>query len=157
MANNKVTDRGLERLVLKFDSLSQPGPLMRKCHQRTREIYSERLGDTGLSRQQTALMIAIYQNPNATYTRLSEASGFDRSTMAEMIDRLVAGKLALRKKSPDDGRAYAVELTAKGRRLLESMIKDVNSVQQSILKPLPKELRPVFIRCLRIMLELEKG
>lgn len=155
MVTKSTTPTELEPTVLYFDLQATPGHLLRRCHQRSREVFNKHMRGTGLSRQLLSVLISIYQNSGATYTVLSEASGFDRNTLAEMINRLVDRKLARRKQADDDARAYSVELTAKGRKLLESVIGNVQQVQEEILTPLPPELRPVFVRCLRIMIGLE--
>lgn len=146
-----------EAAVLELDLRSTPGHLLRRCHQRSREVFNQYMGDTGLSRQLLSVLICIYQNPGETYTVLSDVSGFDRNTLAEMIDRLVGQKYAVRKRSSTDGRAYAVELTASGKKLVRSVIHRTAEVQKQILEPLPEELRPVFIRCLQIIIGLEEA
>lgn len=140
-----------KRRVLNFDPLSSPGSLLRRCHQSSRSIYDKAMGHTGLSRQQIALMISMYHNPASTHSQISEASGFERNTLAEMIDRLIVAQLATRERSPHDGRAYAVELTARGRELLEGHIEDIEAIQKEILRPLPPDMRADFIHCLRLL------
>jgi len=143
--------------VLGFDLHNAPGHLLRRCHQHSREIFNQHMGDKGLSRQLLSVLISIYQNPAETYTVLSTISGFDRNTLAEMIDRLVQQKLATRKRSEKDARAYSVELTDKGKKLVRSVMQKAKLVQEQLLEPLPEALRPVFMQCMRIMLDLEKA
>lgn len=141
--------------VLGLDLSAMPGHLLRRCHQRSREVYERHLGATGLSREQVALMIAMYQNPNVAHARLSELTGFDRNTLADMVDRLMVKKLTLRRRARDDKRAYEVALTAKGARALTAMVADIDATQAEILSAIPQELRVVFVRCLRVMAGFE--
>lgn len=152
-----MTKTSRQKRVLNFDLLSSPGSLLRRCHQSSRSIYDRLMGHTSLSRQQISLMISIYHNPASTHSQLSNTSGFERNTLAEMIDRLIVANYATRERSEHDGRAYAVDLTAQGRELLERHIEDIEAIQKEILKPLPPEMRPDFIRCLRLIAGVEGG
>jgi DNA-binding MarR family transcriptional regulator len=132
-----------------------PDHLLRRCHQRSREIYESLIGRRGLSRQQFAVLIAMGRNPGATLTGLAAASGFDRNTLAEMIGRLAAGGYVTRRRSARDARAFAIALTAKGARFVAAMMPKAHEVQRRILEPLPAALRPVFLHCLRLLLGLD--
>lgn len=141
-----------ETLVSLFDLDSAPGHLLRRCHSRARAIFDDLIGrETGLSKQQVALMVTIAKKPSATHAQLSEESGFDRNTLADTIDRLIAKGLAIRARSPRDARAYEIGLTKLGRSVLEELIPRSLAVQAKILEPLPEALRSVFIECLQIL------
>lgn len=129
-----------------------PGFLLRCAHQRSRQIFDELIGShTGLSRQQVAVMMGLYRNRNVTQTELAQSSGFDRNTLAELMNRLVRRGLVARRRSADDARAYDVSLTPAGQTLLESLFPKMRQVQTQILAPLPAKLRPMFLHCLRIL------
>jgi len=132
-----------------------PGHLLRRCHQRSREIYESLIGRHGLSRQQFAVLIAMAGDPGASLTRISAATGFDRNTLAEMIGRLVKQGYVTRRRSKADARAFAITLAPKGARFVATMMPRAHEVQRRILAPLPPALRPVFVRCLRILLGLD--
>lgn len=125
---------------------------MRRCHSRARAIFDELVGrQTGLSKQQVALMIAIAHRPAATHAQLSEETGFDRNTLADTLNRLIVKGLASRQPSRLDARAYDIRLTPSGFTQLEELIPLSFEVQAKIIAPIPAELRPDFIRCLRIL------
>lgn len=133
-----------------------PGHLLRRCHQRSREIYEELIGHRGLSRQQFAVLIAMSRTANASLTGISDATGFDRNTLAEMIGRLLKKGYVTRRRSAEDGRAFEIALTPAGARFVVEMMPRAHEVQRRILEPLPAELRPLFVRCLRILIGLER-
>lgn len=54
-----------------------------------------------------------------TQTRLVEVMGMDRSTLADVVRRLVRRRLVARKRTKEDQRAYAVTLTEDGRKVLK--------------------------------------
>jgi DNA-binding MarR family transcriptional regulator len=137
-----------------FELRESPGYLLRRCHQRSRQIFDELIGfETGLSRQQVALLIGIDRNPHATQARLSEATGFDRNTLAELMNRLIGKKLVERKRAESDARAYEVTLSELGAAVVRNAYPKYRQVQARILAPLPADLRPRFLECLHILSE----
>ena len=47
-----------------------------------------------------------------------DRTGIDRSTLADIVARLLARGLIQRKRAKEDGRAYAIKLTPQGARSL---------------------------------------
>jgi DNA-binding MarR family transcriptional regulator len=141
------------KLLSRFRLLDSPGHLIRRNHQRSYEIFTQIVGDD-VTRQQVALLIALYQNPGATQNMLVGATGFDRATIAEMMGRLVARGLVERARDSHDGRAWTMHVTPAGEAMLLERIPQIVAAQEEILRPLPDDLRPVFIRCLHILLGL---
>ena len=139
-------------LIDRFDLHKAPGHLLRRCHSRARAIFDELVGrKTGLSKQQVALLVAIAHSPAATHAQLSEETGFDRNTLADTLNRLIAKGLVVRQRSLVDARAYDIQLTREGLRSLGELIPLSFEVQAKIIEPIPEELRPMFIRCLQIL------
>lgn len=154
MAGGNAKSNGSRGGVSGFSLVEAPGHLLRRSHQRSYEIFARLVGDD-ITRQQIALLIALEQNPGASQSGLVAATGFDKSTLKEMLGRMVKTGWVARARDPEDRRAWTIRLTKAGRTLLEERYPRVAQVQTEILAPLPPELRPVFIRCLRILLGLE--
>lgn len=141
-----------EALVAQFDLHNSPGHLLRRCHSRARAVFDSLIGrETGLSKPQVALMVSIAHSPAATHAQLSEESGFDRNTLADTIDRLVAKGFVVRERSARDARAYEIHLTEEGHARLEAMIPQSFEVQAKIIEPIPEHLRAGFIYCLQLV------
>lgn len=139
-------------LVEKFDLHNSPGHLLRRCHSRARAIFDDLVGrETGLSKQQVAVMVTIAHNPAATHALLAEETGFDRNTLADTIDRLIVKGLTVRQRSSRDARAYEIRLTDEGHSQLEALIPLSYEVQKKIIEPLPEASRQHFIECLQIL------
>ncbi|MFM0341439.1 MarR family winged helix-turn-helix transcriptional regulator [Paraburkholderia fungorum] len=155
---SSIDSRHARKIADQFDLREAPGHLLRRCHSRARAIFDDLIGrQTGLSKQQMALMVAIARIPNATHAQLSEETGFDRNTLADTLDRLISKGLARRERSEIDARAYQIQLTSDGINQLESLIPLAHEVQQKIIEPLPEELRPIFIQCLRILAGIDEA
>ena len=130
--------------------------LLRRAHFRAEEIFIEELGSSGLTPGQKALLITAYQNPGANQNLLAEKIAIDRNSFAEMLARMVARGYVRRERSSADGRAYKITITDKGVKLLEEVLPRDAVVENRIMEPLPPELRPLFVKCLKMMVGLEK-
>lgn len=133
---------------------SMPGHLLRRNHQRSLEIFTKVVGDD-VTRQQIALLIALSQHPNASQNAVVAVTGIDKGTLREMLGRMIKGGWVIRNRDPNDARAWTLNVTDSGRVLLNERIEQVVRAQDAILEPLPEELRPVFLHCLRVLVGLE--
>jgi DNA-binding MarR family transcriptional regulator len=81
-------------------------------------------------------------------TGLVEQTGVDRSTLADVVRRLVKKGLLQRKRTKRDARMYAVRLTSKGQSILSSVKPLATRVDQRILAVLRSDQRANFIEAL---------
>lgn len=63
---------------------------------------------------QVLLLAKIKEMPGVSQTALVEATGIDRSTLADVTRRLTKKGLVTRRRTRQDARAYAVNLTTEG-------------------------------------------
>ena len=138
-----------------FDLLEAPGHLLRRNHQRSYEIFCQVVG-SDVTRQQIALLITLSQNPGASQNLLVGETGFDKSTLKEMLGRMVEKEWVKRQRDPKDSRCWTMHITEQGQALLDERMARVVEAQKEILKPLPEEMRPIFLRCLRLLIGVEK-
>ena len=132
-----------------------PAHLLRRCHQRSEELFAAAVGSDGPTGQQIALLVSAVQNPEASQAELVELTGIDKNTLTQMIGRLTGRGLLERRPSKRDGRTNAISATAAGVRLLETVMPKVRRAQDQILEPVPSELRATFQHCLRRIAGLE--
>lgn len=59
-------------------------------------------------------------------------------------------------KAKEDARAYHITISQKGIDLLVEVLPRDREVEEKVIAPLPAELRPLFIKCLKIMVGLDK-
>ena len=64
-----------------------------------------------LTKQQFTLLCALEQNDGASQTTLVEITGIDRSTLAEMVRRMLEKGLLSRERTEEDQRANAVAIS----------------------------------------------
>lgn len=130
--------------------------LLRRAHFRAEELFSQEFGKDGLTPRQKALLITAYQHPGANQNELADRIAIDRNSFAEMLNRMVAAGYVRRQKARDDARAYEITITQKGIDLLSEVLPRDQQVEERVIQPLPPELRPLFIKCLKIMVELDR-
>lgn len=128
-----------------FDLAFSPGHLLRRCHQRSHELFNETMAGFGLTRQQTALLITLLRQPGTSVQELADLTGIDRNTLGGIVSRLVAKGLVEQRRSGRDARAYELEISEQGLALLRDMEVGVKLVQEQILAPLDAEERAAFI------------
>jgi DNA-binding MarR family transcriptional regulator len=134
-----------------FDLDTSPGHLLRRANQYANDLYANEQDAKILTQRQFAVLYAIDQKEGMSQTELVEATGIDRSTLADMIVRMQKRDLLARKRTEEDQRANSVRITAAGRRALKAVMPAVTKSEARILDALPQRLRADFIKCLIIL------
>lgn len=100
----------------KFDLSDSPGHLLRRAQQYAFDLFSKEIGDSRLTPRQFAVLLTVQQNEGLSQTDLVKRTGIDRSTLADMISRLINRKLLSRTRTKADARANSVKITAAGKK-----------------------------------------
>ncbi len=79
-------------------------------------------------------------------TELVTRTGIDRSTLADVIRRLVQRGWLQRRRTSSDARAYAIRLTEEGREILKNAEPAAQRVDEKVLSGLSGEERDRFMR-----------
>jgi DNA-binding MarR family transcriptional regulator len=140
-----------ERDIEAYSLNDAPGYLIRRCQQRAVEIFAQELGRTRLTPRQFALLLTLARRPGISQTELVAETSIDRSTLGEMIDRLVRRGLVRRRRSGKDQRANMVAILPAGIALLRECLPAIDRSQARIMMPLPPETRERFLDALRLM------
>lgn len=98
-------------------SLSQ---LFRRCAQYASDLLGRELAASGLTKTQYTVLACVEQNEGASQTELVARTNVDRSTLAEMLARMIEKSLLYRQRTEDDARAYSVRITPTGRKALRA-------------------------------------
>ena len=85
---------------------------------------------------------------------IRDRTGIDRSTIAEMIDRLVARGYIERKRDTGDQRVNTLWATVAGVAALEACVDAAMAAQEEILAPVPPEKRAALLEALVLLAEL---
>ncbi|MBI1265261.1 MAG: MarR family transcriptional regulator [Alphaproteobacteria bacterium] len=134
--------------ALTFDLAASPGHLLHRAQQFASERFSEATGGVELTQRQFAVLCAVHDLEGLTQTQLVQATGIDRSTLAELVSRMASKGLLVREKAAGDGRANAVRFTDAGRALYQTAIDGARAADEAILSALPKNKRASFAEAL---------
>jgi MarR family transcriptional regulator, temperature-dependent positive regulator of motility len=141
---DKLTVAALER---------SPSHLLHQALQFALDVYATEGEGVGapLTQRQFAVLAAVEAHPSPTQTDLVRATGVDRSTLADMIARLLTRGLLQRERSAMDARANVVRLTEEGTAALEAMRPRAAAADQRILQVLGGGKRDGFVTALRAL------
>jgi len=131
-----------------FDLSDAPSHLIRRCQQYYGDLYAREAGAREHTKQQFMLLAALEQNDGASQTALVEITGIDRSTLAEMVRRMLEKGLLTRERTEEDQRANAVAISASGRKALRSARNAADRAERQLLEALPAPDRQKFVKAL---------
>jgi DNA-binding MarR family transcriptional regulator len=90
------------------------GFLFRRLNSLSNTLFLKDSGQSELTAMQAGILLTIYQEETLSLRELARRMYVDRSTMQEVVNRLVARKLIARRVPESDRRTYELSLTAKG-------------------------------------------
>ena len=139
-------EAGKARTVLE----DSPSHLLHRVLQIALDIYNVEAGENALTQRQYALLQALDGAPEGlTQTELVHATGIDRSTLADLVARMLSKKLLARERSTTDARANQVRLAPAGKIALDDMQPRVLAADEKILSLLSAPKRESFVKLLR--------
>lgn len=136
-------------LVEAMQLQDSPAHLLRLSLQRLADLFSEQPRANGLTLRQFVLLLAAYQQPGSIQAELVARTGIDRSTVGDMLDRLVRRGFISRRRSGNDQRANAIFVLPEGVAALAAAMPAARNAQEQLLEPIPPELRSTFALLLR--------
>lgn len=130
-----------------------PLHLLHRAGQCASEVFQTELGSDDLTPRQYAILLTVAQNEGVSQTQLVELTGIDRSTLADVVRRMLKKGLLQRRRTRDDARAYAVKLTEEGARVLKTHDPLARKVDERILSSLPPQQRERFLQDLNAIVQ----
>ena len=128
-----------------------PYYLLKRAAQFAAATYASHVGRSGLTARQFTILKAVEANEGASQTALVQITGIDRSTLADVVARLIDQGYLHRRRRSDDARANTVRLSAAGRRAVRTNAPGVEGVDKDILAALPRSHRKPFLEALGIL------
>ena len=123
-----------------------PIHLLHRAGQCAGDIFQLEMGGGDLTPRQYAVLITVSQHEGLSQTHLVEKTGIDRSTLADIVRRMLKKGLLQRRRTKEDARAYAVKLTEEGWRSLKATDPVARRVDDKILAVLPSNQRERFVQ-----------
>lgn len=134
-------------------SLPEAASLIRRAQQISVAVFLEQWAALDLTPVQFAALEAIGAHPGLDATRLCGLTGFDRTTISGVLERMQAKGWIVRKAGADDKRTKSVSLTAAGKKLLARAEPLAVTAQEKLLAPLDAEERNALVALLDKLVE----
>jgi len=125
-----------------------PSHMLRRCVQYANDLFMHEPDTNDLTKQQFTVLAAVGQNEGVSQTDLVLITGIDRSTLAEMIRRMVDKGCLAREPTQNDQRANSVRTTPDGRRVLRKARAASECADKMLLAVLPARDRARFVKLL---------
>ena len=123
--------------------------LLHKAGQFATEVFAEKVGHDGLTPRQFAVLSVVERHQGLSQTDLVDVTGIDRSTLADIVRRMLKKGLLSRRRTKEDQRAYAIRLSPEGQGVLDQHTPRAAEVDDYILAAVPIELRDAFLLALK--------
>ena len=94
--------------------------LLKRANQHAASVFAEATARSGLTMRQFTVLRAVDENDGISQTSLAVLTSIDRSTLAELVARLIDQGYLQRRRTKDDGRTNALRMSPAGRRALKA-------------------------------------
>lgn len=125
--------------------------LLHRAGQCAADVFASEARTGGLTPRQFAVLTVVADEEGLTQTDLVERTGIDRSTLADIVARLLSRGLIQRRRAKDDGRAYAIKLSPQGAKVLREAQPGAAAADQKLLANLPPARRQEFLDTLNLI------
>jgi DNA-binding MarR family transcriptional regulator len=126
-----------------------PVHLLHRALQHGLELYAEETGAKGVTQRQFAVLSAVAAEDGLSQTQLVRRTGIDRSTVAELVNRMTRQGLLARSRTENDARTNSVRLTDEGLAILRATEPLAARADRRLLKLLGAKKGEVFTDLLK--------
>ena len=131
--------------------------LLHRVLQLALDYHAEASGPVGLTQRQYTVLAAAGAGDGVSQSDLVRATGIDRSTLADLVARMIAKGLLERERSSTDARANTVRLSEAGRMALVEGGKPAAKSDARLLDILPPKKRESFLKTLTTLAAAADG
>ncbi|SDC56615.1 MarR family winged helix-turn-helix transcriptional regulator [Streptomyces prasinopilosus] len=130
------------------DLTTHPGHLARRLQQAHHLLWNAMVSEE-ITSPQFAVLNALVAEPGLDQRTVGERVGLDRSTIAEVIGRLLRRDLLDKVRDPRDGRRFLLRLTDDGLRTHRRLAVRTARMNQVLLGPLDADEQAAFLALIR--------
>jgi DNA-binding MarR family transcriptional regulator len=134
-------------------SLPEAASLIRRAQQISVAVFLDEWAELDLTPVQFAALEVIGAQPGIDATRLCGLTGFDRTTISGVLERMQAKGWISRKAGAEDKRTKTVSLTAAGKKLLARAEPMAVTAQEKLLAPLDDDEKNALVGLLEKLVE----
>ena len=122
---------------------------LRMAQEATFQAFSRRSLEIGESPGRFATLTLIARNPGISQTELSLAAGRDKSSLTPVVEDLVRRGQVERKRMRNDRRAYRLNLTAAGKKVLTNLTRCARQHERNLDRVIGRRDRKRFLQILK--------
>jgi DNA-binding MarR family transcriptional regulator len=150
-ANSK--DDRFEYRVHAFDLDSAFGFLFRRLNSLATALFAQTTGQTEITPMQMGVLLTVQQAGLISLRELARKMCVDRSTLQEVVKRMVEKGLLSRRSPANDKRAHELWLAADGIELVRTHFAGIEELQGRLLEGVPPEEAQITQKCLKFILD----
>lgn len=125
--------------------------LLKRAVQYSVHRYVEEVGKAGLTHRQFTVLSAVDAHDGKSQTELVGITGIDRSTLADLVARLMTQGYLQRRRTKEDARTNSIKLTPVGKKMLKSAQGGADDVDKAMLGILSSSDRKTVVDALAIV------
>jgi DNA-binding MarR family transcriptional regulator len=122
--------------------------LLHRTLQLALDYHADAAGSASLTQRQFTVLAAAASADGMTQNDLVRATGIDRSTLADLVARMLTKGLLQRERSANDARANTVRLSDAGREALGAGAGAAADADERLLSLLSPKKRETFLKTL---------
>lgn len=127
--------------------------LLHRAGQGGDEVFLKSFREHTLTPRQYTVLTAAQNREAPSQAALVGDTGIDRSTLADIVGRLVDKGLVERQRTQKDARAYAIHITEKGHETIAALAPRLATVEHEVLSALPADERDQFVKNLDLIVQ----
>ena len=125
--------------------------LLKRAVQYSVHLYMGEVGKSGLTHRQFTVLLAVDNNDGKSQTELVKITGIDRSTLADLVARLIAQGYLQRRRTKEDARTNAIRLTPIGKKTLKAAQSGADEIDKQMLAQFGSADRRTIMECLGLL------
>lgn len=122
--------------------------LLKRAVQYSVHLYMDEVGKSGLTHRQFTVLLAVDTHEGKSQTELVKITGIDRSTLADLVARLMAQGYLQRRRTKEDARTNAIRLTPIGKKMLKTAQGGAEDIDKKMLASFSATDRRTLVDCL---------
>jgi DNA-binding MarR family transcriptional regulator len=138
------------------DLSRHPGHLIRRAQQVLNLVWSEEVSKS-ITSPQFAVLNALLLEPNIDQRTLGDRVALDRSTVAEIVARLTSRNLVCWNRNASDGRRKTIQLTPRGKRILQELIPRTHRMTRRLVGALEPAEQEQLLKLLTRVVRAHEG
>src|ERR1044072_4127821 len=120
-------------------------------------LLDQHILDSNFSLSEVRVLYEIWHTAQCTAGRLIESLQLDGGYLSRMLKTFEQNNIVSRKQSPADGRTWLLQLTAKGKGLMQTLDQRSSEQIRQVLDPLPVHQQKEVTSSMRTIEQLLSG